>query len=213
MNIIYTPTGIDIEKYPAIRKYLSAFREKLEARAVKQPWWELQQAQNRLNIWEQAKIVYPDICKEPRFTFDNSGFHLDMNGFIIPTSDKFLLGLLNSSVIWWFLKKTCAVLGDAELGGRLRLKRQYIEIIPIQLASKTITNKIIGLVDYCLDKKQMDCHSDVSSAEQKINLIFYHLYGLSYQSACIIEGNTDWMSKEEYEAFTLIETKAETEVV
>lgn len=84
LNIIYTPQGIDIDKFPAIKKHLLQFKDSLKSRALNQQWWELQQAQNREGIWEKPKIIYPDICKESRFSLDEEGFYLDMNGFIIP---------------------------------------------------------------------------------------------------------------------------------
>jgi SAM-dependent methyltransferase len=44
--LIYTPKShIEIEDYPALRDYLAPYRSRLEARATKQQWWELQQAQ------------------------------------------------------------------------------------------------------------------------------------------------------------------------
>ena len=43
-----------------------------------------------------------------------------------------MLGLLNSKVIWFFLKNTCSVLGDAEKGGRLLQQKIYLEQVPIR---------------------------------------------------------------------------------
>ena len=42
-----------------------------------------------------------------------------------------------------------------------------------------------------------------SDLEKEIDLIVYKLYQLTYDEACIVEGNEEWMSKEEYDAFTL----------
>jgi hypothetical protein len=135
LHIIYTPPGFQISKYPAIRRHLAKYQSRLEARAVQQPWWELQQAQNRKDVWESPKIVYPDICKESRFTIDYDGIYIDMKGFIVSTEDAFILGVLNSSPVWWYLGQICAVLGDVISGGRLQLKRQYMSLLPIPVAS------------------------------------------------------------------------------
>ncbi|MDR1934776.1 MAG: type II restriction endonuclease, partial [Candidatus Accumulibacter sp.] len=44
--LIYIPkNSIDIDDYPAIKAHLLPFREKLEKRATRQKWFELQQAQ------------------------------------------------------------------------------------------------------------------------------------------------------------------------
>ncbi len=44
--LINTPKGkVDIDAYPAVRDWLLPFKDRLEARATQQEWWELQQAQ------------------------------------------------------------------------------------------------------------------------------------------------------------------------
>jgi hypothetical protein len=130
--LIYTPIGTDLKKLGPIRAHLSAWKERLENRALDQAWYELQQAQQRYcRMFERPKIVYPDIAMEPRFTLDKEGRYLDMTAFAIADNSKALLAILNSKVVWFFLKRTAAVLGDADNRGRLRLKRQYIERIPI----------------------------------------------------------------------------------
>ena len=44
--LIYIPKGrIAIDEYPAIRDHLLPYKDKLEKRATKQAWFELQQAQ------------------------------------------------------------------------------------------------------------------------------------------------------------------------
>jgi hypothetical protein len=50
-----------------------------------------------------------------------------MKSFVINSSSKYLPRILNSKLIWWYLKKICAVLGDPNNGGRLQLKRRYVE--------------------------------------------------------------------------------------
>lgn len=57
LYLIFTPPGTDIDAYPAVKKYLASYRAQLEKRAVKQPWWELQQAQNKAGVWTGPKII------------------------------------------------------------------------------------------------------------------------------------------------------------
>jgi len=79
---------IDIDKYPAIKKYLSQFKERLQQRATSHlhDWHELQQPQSGIfHSYEVTKIVYPDIAKESRFTMDPSGSYIDMTAFPSPT--------------------------------------------------------------------------------------------------------------------------------
>ncbi len=185
LNIIYTHSETEIEKYPAVKDYLFQFKDRLEKRAVKQPWWQLQQAQNRDGIWDNPKILYPDICKESRFTLDQKSIYSDMKGFVLTSSSKFILALLNSSLIWWYLKQICAVLGDPDKGGRLQLKSQYIEKIPIvNCQDEKLISKISLLVDNCLDNP-----NNCRESENEIDKIIYELYDLNEEEIEIIEKN------------------------
>jgi hypothetical protein len=149
--IIYTPIGTDLAEIGPLREHLKQWKPRLEQRALDQAWYELQQAQQRYcRHFEHPKIVYPDIAKEPRFTFDADGRYIDMTAFALPSNDKSLLGILNSKAVWFFLKRTAAVLGDADKGGRLRLKRQYMEKLPIPAATPAQQASIERVVDYLL---------------------------------------------------------------
>jgi hypothetical protein len=184
LNIIYTHSETPIDNYPAVKKYLYDFRVNLENRAVKQPWWQLQQAQNRNGIWDNPKILYPDICMESRFMLDKNSVYSDMKGFVLTSSSKFLLGILNSRLIWWYLKQNCAVLGDPEKGGRLQLKSQYIEKIPIpNNSNKEIITLIESLVDNCIQ-----IHNNCKTYEAEIDQLVYELYGLTEDEIKIVEG-------------------------
>jgi hypothetical protein len=59
---------VRIEDYPAICDHLLPFRDKLEARATKQEWFELQQAQLAYQpIMVKDKILYPEMSQGPKF--------------------------------------------------------------------------------------------------------------------------------------------------
>ena len=124
--------GTRISNYPAIREHLLPFKEKLEARATKQEWWELQQPSIAyVSAWEGSKIIYPEIAKEPRFTMDKSGYYANKTVFTIPSDDSYLLAVLNSATAWSYLADICAVLVDENAGGRLTLQTIYLEKLPI----------------------------------------------------------------------------------
>jgi hypothetical protein len=95
-----------------------------------------------------------------------------MDGFILPCSDLYLLGVLNSKAVWWFLQRICAVLGNAEKGGRLRLKRQYVEKIPIPEASKAEKDAIAKLVRKCLDARGVGCEKWEKEIEDRVLSLF-----------------------------------------
>jgi hypothetical protein len=50
------------------------------------------------------KIAYPEIAKEPRFVLDTQGMFVNNKVFVIPSADLFLLAVLNSAVVWEYLR-------------------------------------------------------------------------------------------------------------
>lgn len=126
--LIYIPKGkYEIEDYPAISNWLRTFRQRLEKRAAKQNWYELQQPQERFSpAFESKKIVYRDIADRPTFSLDN-GSYIDMTCFCIPKTDFYEVSLLNSNIYWFYLKSETTIAS----GGFYRMKSQYIEKLPI----------------------------------------------------------------------------------
>ncbi|HVB22051.1 MAG TPA: TaqI-like C-terminal specificity domain-containing protein [Ktedonobacteraceae bacterium] len=97
--IILTKIGTPIEHYPAVFAHLQHYQEQLEKRWDKgHHWWELR-ACDYYEQFEQPKIIYPNICKQPEFAYDANGYHSNQKTFIIPTDDKYLLTVLNSQVM------------------------------------------------------------------------------------------------------------------
>jgi hypothetical protein len=171
--LLYMYHGIDLTGLEPIVHFLRQFRRDLEQRATNQEWYELQQPQFRYaQSFAKPKIVFPDIAKSSRFTFDKSGYYVDTTGFVIPRMDFYLLGILNSRCVWYFLSETAAVLGDPTKGGRLRLKRMYVESIPIPRASDKEKKQIENLVSKCLDVAGDDCASFEDEIEEKVARLF-----------------------------------------
>ena len=129
--LIYIPKNrIDIDDYPALRDWLLPFRDKLEKRATKQEWFELQQAQEAYAPHFAApKISYPHFSQGRKFSFEPDGFFSNDKTYLIPSADKALLALLNSTLIWGFLRGICTAMRGGEW--RLELRVHYLEQVPI----------------------------------------------------------------------------------
>ena len=135
--LIWTYIGVPITQYPAIFNHLQQFQRQLERRQDQgEHWWELRSC-TYYDEFETPKIVYPDIGMSCRFCFDESGLFSTNTTYFIPTSDLYLLALLNSRVIFYYLKHICAVLGEADQRGRLRFFSQYMEELPIRCINFT----------------------------------------------------------------------------
>ncbi|TPV33233.1 restriction endonuclease subunit M [Paucihalobacter ruber] len=139
--IIFTRRGTDIERYPAIKKHLQEFYDKLVPKTKNTDkvgrkkgdyrWYEIQDSISYFNEFEKPKIIYPEIAKESRFTLDLNKVYLNKTIFFIPIEDYYLLSILNSRVVWFFLSNTCTALGDPKNGGRLNIQKVYLEKTPI----------------------------------------------------------------------------------
>ncbi|MDR5757916.1 Eco57I restriction-modification methylase domain-containing protein [Caballeronia sp. LZ035] len=143
--LIYVPKNkINIDDYPAIKAHLLPFREKLEGRATKQAWFELQQAQLAYEeAMKKPKIGYVDMADKPRFSLDRSGSYYANTAYFIPSDDLYLLALLSSKTLWFAAKG----LATAYRGGFSRLFSQYVEALPIPDASAAVRKKLADLAE------------------------------------------------------------------
>jgi hypothetical protein len=74
---------------------------------------------------------------------DYSGSYGLNTSYFIGQENWYLLGVLNSSSVFQYLKGTCQLLGDEDDGGRLRFFGQYLETLPIPNASDA-DREIVG---------------------------------------------------------------------
>ncbi|MGH7890487.1 MAG: Eco57I restriction-modification methylase domain-containing protein, partial [Thermodesulfobacteriota bacterium] len=121
------------KRYPAIYTHLLRFKKELSARniaetGVRYEWYALQRwGAEYWQEFEQPKIVYPDIAQRAEFTYDRQGFYLVNTLYMIPTDKIWLVGVLNSSIIFWFYKKISSQIR----GNFVRYIAQYASQIPI----------------------------------------------------------------------------------
>ena len=195
------------EKYPSIANYLSQFSDKAQNRYDQGDyWWELRSC-DYFEQFKKNKIIFPDIAKISRMTYDQNGIFADTTAFILPTDDIYLLGILNSKLIFEFYKRNSQVIGDADKGGRLRWKYQYIIQIPIRTinffdpADKARHDRMVQLVTQMLDlnKRLQDAtlehdktllQRQIEATDAAIDKLVYELYGLTDEEIGIVEGKT-----------------------
>ncbi|KZD12389.1 hypothetical protein AUP43_16535 [Oceanibaculum pacificum] len=153
--IIYIPKNrIVIDDYPAIRDWLLPFRKRLETRATKQKWYELQQAQEAYSErLSKPKISYPHFNAERNFTAELDGSFSNDKSYFIPSDDRFLIAYLNSSVGWFFLSN----LAPAVRGGFHELRVQYVEQLPIPGADDAKKKELAALAEACQAAAEERC--------------------------------------------------------
>ncbi|MBI5739620.1 MAG: hypothetical protein HZA16_02765 [Nitrospirae bacterium] len=167
--------------YPALHSHLSQWENKLIKRDDQGKfWWELRSCAYNSDF-ERPKIIYPDIAKGPEFTWDESKAFLGNTAYIIPTEEIWLLGPLNSQLIWWLYLHISSTIQ----GGFVRFIAQYMEQLPIPVTTDRQKALISQLVQTILANPDSP---DVPRLEAEINQLVYKLYGLTPEEIAIVEG-------------------------
>jgi hypothetical protein len=143
--LIYIPQRrVNIDDYPAIRDWLLPFKAALEARATKQEWFELQQAQEAYSpFFQPPKIAYGHFQDQPIYSMETTGAYSNNKTYFIPKGGWDLLPVLNSKVIWFdFCSRTTAV-----RGGWREATAQHIEPLPMPSISDTAKSELGRLAE------------------------------------------------------------------
>ncbi len=184
------------EQYSSLYNHLLSHKEKLSNRnkaetGIRYEWYCLQRwGANYYQEFEKEKIGWQRVTQEPSFILENERVLLDSMAFMVGNSKnelKYLLGFLNSSLIFYYFKNIGHLYSDK---GFL-LSNQYVEKFPIpKINSKNekLANELISLVDEILVLKEQDKKADTKTQEDKINSIVYKLYNLNEEEIKIIEG-------------------------
>ncbi len=171
------------QQYPQIVGHLTPFIEAAKKRYDKGDfWWELRNCAY-YDLFEKPKIIFPNLQNTNKFAYDTTGVFLNAPAVFIPTNDKYLLAVLNSKVVWHFLKSICVI----RSGGYIEVKPQYFEQIPIPEISLKDQKPFIDLVDKIITAKQQG--KDSTELEKKIDEMVYELYDITEEEQKIIEGN------------------------
>ncbi|MCK4394035.1 hypothetical protein KAX17_14125 [Candidatus Bipolaricaulota bacterium] len=76
---------------------------------------------------EAPKIIFPDICKGPRFCVDFTGICIANTAYCLGTDDLYLLGVLDSRLFWFAIGNISIPFGVRAGKYRYQLIYQYME--------------------------------------------------------------------------------------
>ena len=193
------------ENYPAVFRHLEPFELAAKKRCDKgEHWWELR-ACSYYAEFAEPKIIYPDISKGRRLTIDRDGLLSGNTTYFLSTDDVYLLGVLNSRLIFSYFKRVAAVLGDADKAGRMRWFSQDVGKLPIRRidfddpADKARHDRMVELVERMLDlhKRLSEVRTEhdkevlrrqIALTDAEIDRLVYELYGLTDEEIKIVEG-------------------------
>ena len=105
---------------------------------------------------DAPKIIFPDICKSPRFFLERNGIYIANTAYCLGSDSLYLLGLLNSRLFWFAISNISIPFGIRAGEYRYRLIYQYMEKVPIRVidpndkGDKARHDKILILVEQML---------------------------------------------------------------
>jgi hypothetical protein len=210
--LIFTRRDIDIKAYPAIEEYLGRFKEQLTPKPKdgaggsglgRKPgayqWYEIQDTVDYWKEFEKPKILWPEIAGSARFAFDETGFYANNKAYLIPTGDLYLLGLLNSSLLRFFIHSVCTDLqGDSFNFSAVFLKRTPIRVIDFAVPEeKERHDRIVALVERMLRLHQEPPEPappeenenrlrEIAATDAEIDSLVCELYGLTAEEIRIL---------------------------
>lgn len=212
--LIFARRSINIDEYPAIKNHLAQHKEQLMPKPKnwvsgqwkgRKPgiykWYEIQDTIAYYKEFEKAKIIYPNICKKPEFTYDSENFYTNQKCFIISLPDKYLLGILNSSLDYFLFRNILPKLR----GNFFEPSYVFFRNFPIHVVNfsdpieKSLHNKMVRLVDKMLElnkkkstlppsSKKEKIEREINITDEKIDELVYELYGITGEEIKIIEG-------------------------
>jgi adenine-specific DNA-methyltransferase len=191
---------INVEKdYPAIYAHLKQFEPQLQKRQDKGDHWTNLRNCAYYQEFEKEKIVWPSVGATFYTLVEKKTFVLDTNYFAVFTSDsvnKYILGILNSSLIVYWINSNDTAVGDFVY----RHYKYNFEQIPIPKLSESEQLPFVRLVEQILALKEQG--KDTTALEAQIDLLVYKLYDLTYEEVKVIDPAFA-LSREEYESKAL----------
>lgn len=192
------------ELFPLTYEYLLPYKKELIEKKIRYKtnpkyWYALHRSRD-IQMFEQPKIITAEISYGCNMTLDTKGLFHNTKCYTILLKGNFngkelaYLGLFNSKIMWYFLSETGYVLR----GGFFCFKTKYLEPFPIPEIPDDVADLLSKKVQTVLDAKSVDITAETKTIENEINLLVYHLYGLTYDEVLIVDPETP-ITREEYE--------------
>jgi len=135
---------------------------------------------------------YPDGCLCPPHIYTmNTIYNIYLKNDKIDI--KYLLGIINSKVMHYYWKVRFS---DSKKTFP-KIKKRPLESLPIAIPNIDIQANLISLVCEIIEAKTSE-NRDTYALESEIDLLVYHLYGLTYDEVLIVDPETP-ITREEYE--------------
>ena len=144
------------------------------------------------------KIIVAGMSNRLEAYFDDGKYLAGKSTTILlgePDELKSIVAIINSKLMSFWLRINFNSLKMA--GGYINVGVNEISSIPI--ANISNRNQFVDLVDKIQAEKSINPETDTSQLDSQIDLLVYHLYGLTYDEVLIVDPETP-ITREEYES-------------
>jgi len=171
------------QAYPSLYSHLKKFESQLRPRQDQgRFWWELRSC-DYYEALDRPKIVAKRIMYHSSFCQDFESYWVNDSAIFLNTSDSYLLAILNSRVIWWYIFRLWPHMKDEAL----RAQNRRLLSVPIPEASDDLRLKIEKLVGQAYKVAgQEDKLSDLLNIEAEIQDCVVEAYGLTSAEIALI---------------------------
>lgn len=200
--LIYTDSKFknpdEMKLYPNIKAHLDRFKNVITS--DNKPYG-LHRARKE-NFFIGEKIIALRKCtNRPVFTYTDFNCYVSATFYVIKTkrlNQKYLIGLLNSSLIKYWLKNKGKMQGD-----NFQIDKEPLLSLPLIKPDEKIQNEIALLVEKVISlyqnfrntstntDKWYYLKNEIKELEQKIDQETYKLYELSEKEIEVVEGNNE----------------------
>ena len=198
------------DEYPKAYAYLSTHKKQLSSRKHCRVWYGFS-APRSLHIHERAEIIVPVLANRGLYArvpnvqseycmMASAGFSVRLKEFTLPVNPSYILGLINSKLLYWNLR----LISNKFRGGWVTCTKQYFGQLPIHAVNfsdseeKLCHDKIVECVDNLItlhsqaeDAKMPQIQTmltrQIEVIDQHIDTLVYKLYGVTDEEILMVE--------------------------
>jgi type I restriction-modification system DNA methylase subunit len=159
---IYVHKETPIKNFPHIHRHLLKFKQilenKREAQEGKLPWYSMHWARTP-DLFSGEKIIVSKWPASNEFGYSNDEYYSDANTYLIkpknhpPESLKYILGVLNSSLMTFYFEQKGSKRGD-----KYFFPKEFCQKLPIKpiktMTEKKLHDEIVTLVEEMIDERK-----------------------------------------------------------
>ena len=193
-------------KFPKAHAYLKLNQSRLKRRKQYNEWFGYSAPRN-LILHDRAQIAIPLLADRGTFALipeetrgrlcpmASGGFTITL-GTQCPLRPEYVLGLLNSQLLFWYLKQ----MSNVFRGGWITCTKQYFGELPVVIPDRASHDEMVAKVTAMLEaKKELGkAHTDkektyyenkCAALDRGIDNVVYNFYGLTEDEIRIVEAS------------------------